>query len=87
MRETKCTEGELLEAIISATTERNEEGLTTLEISRLTGLTIERVRERLSNLKQQGHIEVVKVVRTTLNDVQQHFSGYRVKPIDNMQSK
>jgi len=79
--DTRCTEAELLEAITNATQASGEEGLTGPEIARLTGLNIDRVRERLLSLKASGRIEVVRVLRVTLDDSQRHFPGYRVKKV------
>jgi DNA-binding IclR family transcriptional regulator len=79
MGETKCTEAELLEAILAATEGQGEEGLTGPEIARATGLSIDTVRARLATLKRDDKVEVVRVKRTMLNDIAQHFYGYRVK--------
>ena len=78
MSYTQCTEAELLDAIMQATEERGEEGLTVPEIAHLTGLGVDAVRKRLSVLKSRGEIEVVKVLRVTLADSQQRFPGYRI---------
>jgi hypothetical protein len=74
-----CTEQDLIDAVLATIQGGGEQGMTGPEIARATHMNIHTVRERLANLKEQGSIEVVSLVRLSLIDTMQHVRGYRAK--------
>ena len=73
------TETELLQALQDALCLEGEDASTTKELARATGMSVNRVQASLLALKEEGKIECVRVMRTTVDDRFHPRPGYRLK--------